>query len=372
MPTRASRVTFFVIFAITGFLFYRTMRPLFLSVGLAAFIAVLTWGPYCRVSLWLGGRRRVAAAICTAGVFFLIVGPLVLTMWAIVNQGLEIAQDISEQPELTETDADGVPGFVPAFLRKPVRRALELAPISKEQIRGAASSGAEKAVGAVGGFVASLTNVGVGIFLCILSLYYFYVDGERWMLRLRELLPLPERHSTAFFREFRNVTHAVFYGNILTAIAQGVLGGIAFLVLGIPGAVLYGSLIALAGVLPLVGAVLVWGPAAIYLFSQGRIGAGIFMLAWGVLVVGTVDNVLRPVLTKGGLRMHPLLVFLSIFGGLAAFGFAGILLGPLFAALFLAAVRIYAAEFPPRRPAPAPETPTPDLTEPDGVTAAVH
>lgn len=370
MPTRASRVTFFVIFAITGFLFYRTMRPLFLSVGLAAFIAVLTWGPYCAVARWLGGRRRAAAAICTAGVFFLVVGPLVLTTYAIVNQGLDLAQTISEQPELTETDADGLPGFVPKFLRSPIHKAQELVPISKEQLRGAASGGAQRAVGAVGGFVAGLTNVGVGIFLCILSLYYFYVDGESWLLRLRELLPLPQRHSTAFFREFRDVANAVFYGNFVTAMAQGVLGGIAFVIVGIPGAVVYGSLIALAGVLPLVGAVLVWGPAAIYLFSQGRIGAGVFMLLWGVFVVGTVDNILRPILTKGGLRMHPLLVFLSIFGGLAAFNFAGILLGPLFAALFLASVRIYAAEFPPRPPAPAP-TPETDLTEPDAVSA-VH
>lgn len=356
MPTRASRVTFFVIFAITGFLFYRTMRPLFLWVGVGAFCAVLSWHPYTLLTAKLGGRRRLAAVLCTAGVFFLVFGPLIATGYAIVDQALQLAEQIQKQPELTETGADGVPGFVPEFLRRTVQRARELAPVSAEQIRAALSAVAQSAVGAVGGLVASVTNIAIGIFLCILSLYYFYVDGERWLLDLRDLLPLPERHSTAFFREFRAVAHAVFFGNIVTAIAQGVLGGLAFMAVGIPGAVLYGSLIALAGVLPLVGAVLVWGPAAFYLFSQGHIGAGIFMLAWGVLVVGTVDNILRPILTRGGLRMHPLLVFLSIFGGLAAFGFAGLMLGPLFAALFLASVRIYATEFPPRRPAPPPDT----------------
>lgn len=367
MPTRASRITFFVIFAITGLLFYRTMRPLFLSVGLAAFCAVLSWGPYAKLTRLFGGRRRTAAAVCAAAVFFLVVGPLVLTAYAVVNQALDLAQDISEQPRLTETDADGLPAFVPELLRGPIQKVRELVPISKEQIRAAIATGVQNAVGAVGGFVTGLTNVGIGIFLWILSLYYFYVDGERWLLRLRELLPLPERHSTAFFREFRSVAHAVFFGNIVTAIAQGVLGGIAFVIVGISGAVFYGSLIALAGVLPLVGAILVWGPASIYLFSQGRIGAGIFMLVWGVLVVGTVDNVLRPILTKGGLRMHPLLVFLSIFGGIAAFGFVGILLGPLFAALFFAALRIYATEFPPR---PTPETE--EAARREAPMAAVH
>lgn len=355
MPTRASRITFFVIFAITALLFYRTMRPIFLWVGVGAFCAVLTWTPYTWLCVKLKGRRRLAAVLCTIAVFFLVVTPLVLTAYAVVDQGLILANKIAEEPELTEQKADGLPGFIPGFARGLIQRARELMPIGHEQIRAAASSAAEKAMGAVGGFVTGLTSAGIGIFLWILSLYYFYVDGEKWLIELRDLLPLPERHSTAFFREFRDVAYAVFYGNIVTAIAQGVLGGIAFLAVGLQGAVLYGALIALAGVLPLIGAILVWGPAAAYLFSQGRIGAGFFMLGWGILVVGTVDNVLRPILTKGGLRMHPLLVFLSIFGGLAAFGFAGVLLGPLFAALFLAAVRIYAAEFPPRRPAPPPD-----------------
>ena len=355
MATRASRITFFVIFAITGLLFYRTMRPVFLWVGVAAFCAVLSWTPYTRLAAKLGDRRRLAAALCTAGVFFIIIGPLLTTAYALVDQVLELAQRLAEEPELTETEPDGLPGFIPGFARSLIHRLRELVPISGDQLRAAAAATAERAVGAVGGIVTRVTSIGIGVVLWVLSLYYFYVDGERWLKAIQNLLPLPERHSTAFFREFRSVAHAVFFGNIVTAIAQGVLGGIAFLIVGLPAAVLYGALIALAGVLPLIGAILVWGPAGIYLILQGRVAAGVFMIAWGVLVVGTVDNVLRPILTKGGLRMHPLLVFLSIFGGLGAFGFAGVLLGPLFAALFFAAVRIYAAEFPPRRPTPPPE-----------------
>ena len=367
MPTRASRITFFVIFAITGLLFYRTMRPLFLWVGVAAFCAVLSYNPYLALTRKLGGRKRIAAALCTFGVFLLVIGPLIGTGYAIVDEGLDLAQKLQEEPELTETQADGLPAFVPEFAREWIASARELAPVSREQVRAAGASAAQTAVGTIGGVVTGITNLGIGIFLWILTLFYFYVDGERWLKSLQELLPLPERHSSAFFREFRSVAHAVFFGNIVTAIAQGVLGGIAFMIVGLPGAVLYGSLIALAGVLPLIGAILVWGPAGIYLLMQGRIGAGIFMIAWGVLVVGTVDNVLRPILTKGGLRMHPLLVFLSLFGGISAFGFPGLLLGPLFAALFMAAVRIYASEFPPRRPVPPP---APETTLDVGLEAA--
>ena len=375
MASRASRITFFVIFAITGFLFYRTLRPIFLWIGIGAFCAVLSYGPYLRLTQRLHGRRRLAAAICTAAVMLVVVAPLVATGWAVVNEGLAVAERLKKEPELTQTDSDGIPGIVPEWARGWIVRLQDVVPVSREQVRSAAASAAQNAVGAASGFLAGITNFGVGIFLWILSLYYFYVDGPQWLRAVRDLLPLPARHSESFFREFRSVSHAVFFGNIVTAIAQGVLGGIAFFIVGIPGAILCGALIALAGVLPLVGAVLVWGPAAIWLFAKGRIVAGVFMLAWGALVVGSIDNVLRPVLTKGQLQMHPLLVFLSIFGGLSAFGFPGIFLGPLFAALFLAAVRIYSQEFPPRdlQP-PADELPgaQPAESAPGAAPAPVH
>lgn len=370
MASRASRITFFVIFAITGFFFYRTMRPLFMWVGLAGFCAVLTYGPYVRLSARLGGRRRIAAALTTAGVVLVIIVPLFLTAWAVIDQGLDVAKNLqADGGSLEETGADGLPTAVPEAIRGPVNRLRESVPISAEQVRSGVSNLAQRAAGALTGVLAGATAVGIGLFLWILSLYYFYVDGEKWLKTVLKLVPMPERYSIAFFREFRAVSHAVFFGNILTAAAQGILGGFAFLVVGIPGAFLWGSLIFMAGILPMVGAALIWGPAGIWLIMQGRVGAGVFMLVWGVLVVGTVDNILRPILTKGQLEMHPLLVFLSIFGGLAAFGFAGIFLGPLFAALFLAAVRIYAAEFP------SSEKKSPATTEriiDEGVEAPVH
>lgn len=375
VASRASRIAFLVIFAITGYLFYKTMRPIFMWIGLAGFCAILTYAPYVRISTWLGGRRKLAAAICTLGVVLVIIAPMVLTGWAIVDQALQLAGQFQEQVNgngsaaAAEAEADGLPDYVPEFLAEPIRRAQEWAPVSREQIREVTSTLAKNAAGVLTTLLTNATAVAIGIFLWLLSLFYFYVDGEAWLKRLLVLLPLPERYSIAFFQEFRSVSYAVFFGNILTALVQGVLGAIAFVIVGLPGVVLWGALIFFAGILPLVGAALVWGPAGIWLIVQGRVVAGVFMLVWGAVVVGTVDNILRPVLTKGQLEMHPLLVFLSIFGGLAAFGFVGILLGPLFAALFLAAVRIYAVEFP-RTPANPPSDP--DTVVERGIEAPVH
>ncbi len=366
MASQASRVTFFVIFAICGWLFFKTMRPLFLWLGLAAFCAILTYSTYLRLCHVLRGRRRLAAGISTFGVVAIIVTPLLLTGWAVVDQALDFAQYLQETPEMKKTDADGLPAVIPQVLRSPIERIRDAIPFTREQMRGWAASAAQAATKVLSGVLASATGVAIGIFLWILSLYYFYLEGERWLTEVLHLLPLPERHSIAFFREFRQVSHAVFFGTIVTSLAQGILGGAAFLIVGIPGAVLWGALIAVAGILPMVGAVLVWGPAAIWLFLQGRPVAAAFMLAWGALVVGTIDNILRPLLAKGQLEMHPLLVFLSIFGGLAAFGFVGILLGPLFAALFLAALRIYSHEFP-----KTPPEETEQIVE-EGIEAPLH
>src|SRR5687767_13657409 len=134
MPTRASRITFFVIFALTGLLFYRTMRPLFLWVGVAAFCAVLSWAHYQALTRKLHGRRRLAAGLCTAGVLLIVIAPLIGTGYAIVDQALELGQKLADEPELTETEADGLPGFIPNFARTTINRVRELVPVSREQI----------------------------------------------------------------------------------------------------------------------------------------------------------------------------------------------------------------------------------------------
>ncbi len=362
MPTRVAKLTFFVLFLLTGWMLYRTLRPVFLWVGVGAFCAVLSQGPFGRLLRLFRGRRRTAAAACTFGVVVIVIAPLFFAGWAVLDEALDVASRLSEQAEAAPRRDDGLPRGVPEIARRPIAWLRERIPISNEQLRAGVAAVARRAVAAGSGVVSRAASIGIGLFLWVLSLYYFYVDGARWLDAAVELVPLPRRHSIALMREFRSVSYAVFFGNIVTALAQGVLGGVAFFLVGLSGAVLWGTLIALAGVLPLVGAVLVWGPAAIYLAVSGRPFAALFMLAWGAIVVGSVDNLLRPILTKGQLQMHPLLVFLTLFGGIAAFGFAGILLGPLFAALFLAALRIYAAEFHPRPTppeAPAPPAPTP-------------
>ena len=154
------------------------------------------------------------------------------------------------------------------------------------------------------------------------------------------LTPLPGSLEREIGEKFKEVSESAFLGTFLTAAAQGFLGGIAFLIVGFPPLV-WGVMMAVMSLIPLVGTFLIWGPAAAILLTAGRTGAGIFLVVWGVVVVGLSDNVLRPLLMQGKSQLHPLLIFFSLIGGIMAFGPLGILLGPLAIVLVIAMLKAY-------------------------------
>ena len=149
-------------------------------------------------------------------------------------------------------------------------------------------------------------------------------------------IPLAADHKRELFGKFATVIRATVKGNILVAMSQGALGGLIFAFLGIPGAVLWGVVMAVLSLLPAVGASLVWGPVALYFFSTGAIWQGAVLTAFGVLVIGLVDNILRPILVGKDTKMPDYLVLLSTLGGLAVFGLNGFVIGPVIAAMFMA------------------------------------
>jgi predicted PurR-regulated permease PerM len=155
--------------------------------------------------------------------------------------------------------------------------------------------------------------------------------------------------------QFATVVRATVKGNVVIALVQGFLGGLAFWVLDIRGALLWGSLMALLSLLPAIGAALVWAPVAIYLLATGSIFSAIGLTAWSVLVIGVVDNVLRPVLVGKETRMPDYLVLIATLGGLAAFGLNGFVIGPVIAAMFLATWDIFAQARQERLPPSKPE-----------------
>ncbi|HXD42044.1 MAG TPA: AI-2E family transporter [Ramlibacter sp.] len=193
----------------------------------------------------------------------------------------------------------------------------------------------------------------LNLFVMLYLLFFLLRDGKSLSAQAARALPLKESQTTRLLAEFATVVRATVKGNVVVALVQGTLGGLAFSVLGIKGALLWGAVMALLSLLPAVGAALVWGPVAVYLLSTGSIWPAIGLAAWGVLVIGLVDNVLRPIMVGKETRLPDYLVLIATLGGLAVFGVNGFVIGPVIASLFLATWEIFgevrdARERPPR------------------------
>src|SRR5690606_34017439 len=196
--------------------------------------------------------------------------------------------------------------------------------------------------------------IGMGVMLYVL--FFLLRDGANLARQSRNLIPLSEDHKQNLFRKFATVIRATVKGNIVVAITQGTLGGLMFWFLGIQGSLLWGVMMAFLSLLPAVGAALVWMPVAVYFLVTGAIWQGVVLTLFGVLVIGLVDNVLRPLLVGKDTKIPDYVVLISTLGGLSVFGLNGFVIGPLFAALFIAcwdlfpsAIRMNQEESLPRR-----------------------
>lgn len=190
--------------------------------------------------------------------------------------------------------------------------------------------------------------VSFGIMLYLL--YFLLRDGQGLAHKVRDALPLERHHKQELIEKFATVIRATVKGNVVVAAAQGALGGLIFGLLGIQGAVLWGVLMAFLSLLPAVGASLIWGPVSIYYLATGAVTKGIVLAAYGVLVIGLVDNLLRPLLVGKDTKLPDYIVLISTLGGMSLFGITGFVIGPVIAALFIACWDIY------NQPVPVPDT----------------
>ena len=174
---------------------------------------------------------------------------------------------------------------------------------------------------------------------------YLFQAGQGIFDRVKLLIPLAPNLKDKLIDEIRNVTSAVVYGQVMTAIVQGLLGGLGFLIFGIPNAIFWGFVMVIISFLPLVGSALVWLPAAVFLFLSGEKYQGVGLLLYCIIVVANIDNFVKPRLISGKSNIHPVTVLLGVFGGLKLFGFIGLFVGPLILALLTALLHFYEEEY---------------------------
>ena len=186
----------------------------------------------------------------------------------------------------------------------------------------------------------------ISFFLMLYLLFFFLRDGSEIAQRLKDAIPLRTEQKRALFNKFTVVIRAMFKGTILVAVLQGMLGGVIFWLLGIPAALLWGVVMAFLSLLPAVGSALIWLPVALYLLATGAVWQGLVLIAYGVLVIGLVDNFLRPFLIGMDTKLPDYVVLISTLGGIAIFGLNGFVIGPVIAAMFIATWDIFSTGTP--------------------------
>jgi len=190
-------------------------------------------------------------------------------------------------------------------------------------------------------WAANIMNFVISFFMMVIVIFFLLIDQERFISYILELSPLPDQQERQLFRKFEEIAKAVLVGNGLCGLLQGFLGGAAFMFFGITSPALWGGVMAILAFLPIFGIGLVLVPAAIILFLKGSVGVGIFMLIFYVTLSFSVEYMLKPWMVGERVKMHTLLVFLSILGGLSVYGVLGIIYGPLIVTTFLSLAEIY-------------------------------
>lgn len=336
------RVFGLVVAAVLSYALFLIVKPFFGPILWAALLAFLLFPLYRKLCGGLKGKRGLAAFLMTAGVTLGIIIPVTLLGITFAGQAAELVQRLTETANRYRIASPRDLLRLP-YLNRIVEWISDRVPVTAAQVQEWIVTGARQGLEFVAAnsrfvFLGALGAV-IGLMLMLFILYFFFRDGEAIAKRGVRLIPLDEDRKKRLVKHLSEVTKAVVFGSLLTALAQGVLLGVAFAIVGLPSPVVFGVLGGVASLIPMVGTGLVWVPGAIFLAAQGKWGFVVFLVVWGVLVVGLADNFLRPLFISGRAEIATLPVFIGVVGGLGAFGTIGLFLGPLIIALALALFR---------------------------------
>ena len=334
---RLGTMLFYGIVAILAYLVFLVFQPFLPALAWAVVIVVVSYPAYERTC-----RRfspTIASLICTLGVTVILIVPTILVMGAFVRQGMQAVQTI--QVQVASGHFDWVNRlWMEIESRLPDSSQANLGTIVSRYSDQAATYLATR-LGAV------LRNTAAFLFhlsVTILAIFYLYRDGDLIMARVRAILPFEHHHRDKMIKESHDLIFASVMSSAVAAAAHGILGGLAFGVAGITAPIFWGVMMGFFSLIPLVGSALIWVPASIGLMSEGHIGAGIALALFCSVVVGLVDNVVRPWVISGRAEMGGLVVFISVLGGIAVFGLLGVIVGPIIVATGTSLLDLYVPE----------------------------
>jgi predicted PurR-regulated permease PerM len=343
-PAPHEDTAFMLLLVAVSLAFGWILLPLFAPILWACVIAMLFEPLHARLLRRRPGWRTGCALMTLAVVVTVVVLPLALVLASVAREAALVYARVDSgewnPAQYFRGVFDALPGWVLALLERfgvadfevlQRRLTLALAQGSQTIATGALSIGQ------------NTFEVVAGLFIMMYLAFFLIRDGERLAAVVRRAIPLAPAHKRGLLDVFLTVVRAIVKGHLLVAAVQGLLGGLAFWVLGVGAALLWGVMMGLLSLLPIVGAALVWMPVALYFLATGAVLQGLALMAWGLVVVGLADNVLRPMLVGKDTHLPDAVVMITTLGGIAVFGLHGLVLGPVIAALFVAVWQLYAS-----------------------------
>ncbi|GAK56114.1 hypothetical protein U27_03076 [Candidatus Vecturithrix granuli] len=345
---------FFLLF-LSLFTSYKLIQPYLNPIILAGILAIVLRPFYEKLLRWTRGRKNIAAFLACTLLTLVVMIPLLFLFFALLQQGVQsfnaiydwVAQEkyrvILEHPLLDDLVA-AAQEYLPSIQK--LFPDFELTNIRLDKVLLQLSSTTGKYLLNQGGMlVTNLSAIAIQFFLMLFVLFFFLRDQDIIFKAILHLSPLSNTQEREILSKIETVAKSVFLGTFVTGVAQGVAGGVAFSIAHLPG-LFWGTVMAFASLIPVVGTALIWVPVTLYLFLSGHWGYGIFMVLWCSLIVGMLDNFVRPLFMKSaGTNMSTLLIFLAVLGGLKYFGLIGLLYGPLLIGLTIVFLYIYSLEF---------------------------
>jgi predicted PurR-regulated permease PerM len=320
------------------YLCWEMLRPFLQVVVWSALVAILFY-PAHRFILARVKRPAPAATLSLLLVVIVVIAPIAFVTTAVVNQAAQLANWLQATIQAMKADPEAAKSLQAAI--DAAKGYFDIDQLTDPEkftpfVQRASQFLLSKSAGFVGGLVGGLISLAFTLF----TLFYLFRDGEAIGRHLPSFLPLDRARSEAILERTRTTITACVYGVLVIAIIQGALGGVMFAILGLPSALLWGVVMTILSTIPMAGAAMIWAPAAAILFVAGSYTKAAVLFGWGMLVISTIDNFLRPRLVSDRANMHPLFIFFSVLGGLRAFGIVGLLIGPVVLAITIALLEV--------------------------------
>lgn len=342
MAQKLSKPFLVILVLLSLFALYYILKPFLTEILVAAILASVFYRPYLVLLKFLKGKRHLAAILmCTLLLLVIIIPVVRLIIYGGQQSGPAYIQAVEFFNNNNPDQIFELPIFTSgplSFLNFTDDSAFKN--VFLDVLKGASNwlmAGATI-------FLKETTNFIISLIFIIITMFFFFLDGEKMLNKLMYLSPLPNKYDREIFKKFREVSYTGMISTFVTAGAQGVVGAIGFAIVGFP-ALLAGILVALLSLLPYIGSMIFYIPVSVYYFIIGQIGQGIFILLWGLFIIGNTDNIIRAYMLKGKAQVNPIFIIFSILGGVMMFGFWGVVIGPLIIAIVATLFHIYELEY---------------------------